>query len=524
MQKPPILILILFISWNVHQLSGQGLSSAQIDSIVHQSMEMMPQAGVAVAVVKDGKIIHEKGYGITSIESKEPVDEHTLFAIASNTKSFTATALAILVDEGKLAWKDKVVQNIPEFKMYDPYVTENFNIQDLLCHRSGLGLGAGDLLFWPGGTNATIDDILNCFQYLEPVSAFRTQYDYDNLMYIIAGEVVARVSGTSWKDFVQERILTPLDMQRSDFMHSIAKDKQNVALPHSSANGQLKLLGDFNDKNGLTGAAGGIYASVHDMSKWLLLQLQEGQYGKELSERLVSKRNIREMWKPHTNVGFSAKPKAPYKTHFSAYGLGWFVEDRNGYVTLEHTGGLPGMLSSTLLIPELNLGVVVLTNADPGGYSYFSIRAEIMDAFLNVERKDWISIAQQWITARASKGDSVLNAAWDIAKTKDSNHLDLNNFIGTYQDKWFGKIEVNLQDDKLWFNTEKSPKLNGEMFFYKASTFAIKMEYTDMICDAFAIFSLDENGKAIGMKLKAISPNTDFSFDYQDLNFSRIDE
>lgn len=507
-----------------YTLYGQGLSSEQIDSIVSKSMEMMPQVGLAVAVVQNGKVVHSKGYGIASLTSKTKVDENTLFAIASNSKSFTSAALAILVDEGKLNWDDKVVDHIPEFRMYDPYVTANFNIQDLLTHRSGLGLGAGDLLFWPGGTNSTISDVLNSFQHLKPVSAFRTKYDYDNLMYIVAGEVVARVSGMSWAEFVQSRIMAPLGMNRSSFMNDNSRDQNNLALPHSSATGKLKEIGEFEDLQRVTGAAGGIYSSVNDMTKWLLLQLNEGRYGVDLSESLISTENHAEMWKPQTNTGFDAKPNSPYKTHFRAYGLGWGVSDRNGYVNLEHTGGLPGMLSSTLLIPELNVGIVVLTNSDPGGYSYWTIRAELLDAFIGVDRTDWISEAAKWIQENEAIGDSVLTAVWNIASNSATDQLDFNDFIGTYQDNWFGNVEISLRDGRLWFQALKSPLLNGEMFFYKASTFAIKMEYTDMNCDAFAIFNLDENGKAISMKMKGISPNIDFSFDYQDLDLVRIDE
>ena len=203
--------LLLFSS----TLLGQALRSSQIDSLVQASMGLRPQAGVAIAVVKDGKVVHLKGYGVRSINSGEKVDEHTLFAIASNSKAFTTTALAMLVEEGKITWQDKVVDHIPEFTMYDPYVKENFNIQDLVTHRSGLGLGAGDLMFFPDGSNFSIKDVLKSFQHQMPVSAFRTKYDYDNLLYVVAGELIARVSGMSWAEFVESKIMRPLGMSRS---------------------------------------------------------------------------------------------------------------------------------------------------------------------------------------------------------------------------------------------------------------------------------------------------------------------
>jgi CubicO group peptidase (beta-lactamase class C family) len=202
------LSVVLFFSPNIKAQ----LSTVQVDSIMQVAMQTFNAAGSAIAIVKDGKIIFSKGYGVTSIKTKHKVNEHTNFAIASNSKAFTTTALALLVEEGKLNWNDKVKIHIPEFKMYNAYVTENFNIQDLLTHRSGLGLGIGDLMFFPDGSDFTIDDLLSSFQHFEPVSAFRTKFDYDNLLYLVAGEVIARVSGMPWEDFISQRIFKPLNM------------------------------------------------------------------------------------------------------------------------------------------------------------------------------------------------------------------------------------------------------------------------------------------------------------------------
>jgi CubicO group peptidase (beta-lactamase class C family) len=517
----PIVSLICLLL-HVSIASGQKISSSQIDSIVHSAMSQMTHVGLAVAVIQDGEVIHSKGYGIASVSSGQKVNDQTLFAIASNSKSFTAAALAILVDEGKLDWNDKVVKYIPEFKMYDSYVTENFNIIDLLTHRSGLGLGAGDLLFFPDGSDFGIEDVLNSFQYQKPMSAFRTKFDYDNLLYVVAGEVVARISGMTWAEFVESRIMKPLGMNRTAGVYQNLQDKSNVAIPHSTANGKIKELTTYLKADGSLGAAGGIYSSVNDMSKWLLVQLNEGKYGPDLSKQLFSAQSQHIMWQPHTNMGFSAKPGDSYHTHFRAYGLGWFMSDKNGYIAIEHTGGLPGMLSSTLVLPELNAAVVVLTNADPGGRSFWSIRAEIMDLFIGAERKDWITEMKNRIESSESKGDSVVAAVWKVVSESKTDHLDLNNFTGMYKDNWFGDVEISLNEDKLQFRSLKSPKLTGEMFYYRANTFAVKWLYQDMPCDAFAMFNLDENGKAIGIKMKGISPNIDFSFDFQDLDLYRV--
>jgi len=521
MKKRNLLISSVICLFIGHSLFGQVLNSKQIDSLVYKAMNISPSVGIAVAVVKDGKVIHSKGYGIKSIENKNKVDEHTLFAIASNSKAFTAAALAILVDEGALKWNDKVVDHVSEFKMYNDYVTANFTIVDLLTHRSGLGLGAGDLMIFPDGADFTIMDVLNSFQYQKSTSAFRTKYDYDNLLYIVAGEIVARLSGMSWADFVQSRIFMPLGMNNSVPTSSRLQENANLAMPHDSEGEQIKQLPIYNSD--LVAAAGGIYANVEDLSKWMMMQLNRGKYGSDLTHELFSEKQQNQMWKPHTNLGFTTKPNPRTKTHFAAYGLGWGIRDKQGKIVLSHTGGLPGMLSKTVLVPELNLGIVVLTNSLPGGNAYNSIPEMILDSYLEIEEKDWIKEMAERAEARGIESDSVTAAVWKIVSKNKASKINLNDYTGTYKDNWFDEVEIALKDGKLWFTSKRSPKLNGEMYFYKATTFAIKWEYTDMNADAFATFNLNEEGKGIGIKMKGISPNIDFSFDFQDLDLKRVE-
>ena len=504
-----------------HSLLGQGINSDQIDALVARALETTPSVGIAVAVVKDGEVIHSKGYGNKSIEDKKKVDNHTLFAIASNSKAFTATALSILVDEGKLKWDDKVIDHISEFKMYNDYVTANFTIIDLLTHRSGLGLGAGDLMIFPDGADFTIEDVLTSFQFQKPTSAFRTKYDYDNLLYIVAGEVVARLSGMSWADFVQTKIFLPLEMNNSVPTNSRLQENANLALPHDSEGDRIKQLPSYDSD--LVAAAGGIYASVDDLSKWMIMQLNRGKYGNDLSIELFSERQQNQMWKPHTNLWFTTKPDPRTNTHFTAYGLGWVIKDEQGKVVISHTGGLPGMLSKTILVPELNLGIVVLTNSLPGGLSYYSIPEMILDSYLDIDEKDWIKEMADRAKATGSESDSVTTAVWKVVNENKSSVIDLNDYTGIYKDNWFGNVEIALKDGKLRFTSQRSPKLNGQMYFYKATTFAIKWEYADMNADAFATFSLNEEGRGMAIKMKGISPNIDFSFDFQDLDLKRVE-
>jgi len=524
MKKSKVLFFIIFNLFVAESVFSQEFDSIQIDSLVNKAMTISPSAGVAVVVVKDDKIVHMKGYGVTSINTNEKVDKNTLFAIASNSKAFTTAAFAMLVDQGKLGWNDKVVKHIPEFKMYDPYVTENFNIQDLLTHRSGLGLGAGDLLFFPDGSDFGIEDVLNSFQYQKPVSAFRTQYDYDNLLYVAAGEVVARVSGMSWTEFVETQIMKPLGMENSAGLYQRLKNKSNVASPHATENGKLKGLKHFTKNDESLGAAGGIYANVNDLSKWLFLHLNNGKYGDTLGKQLISEKNHAELWKAHTNIAFNAQPTSPYKTHFTAYGLGWELSDVDGKIKVEHTGGLPGMLSRTVLIPEMDLGIIVLTNTDSGGYGYYTISQEILESYLGIDAGDYISMGKTRVEESANKSDKITDAVWETVANADKNAINPADYIGIYKDNWFGKIEVFLKENQLWFKSYRSPKLKGPMQFYQANTFAIKWDYQDMNCDAFAMFTLDEDGKAQSIKMKGISPDIDFSFDFQDLNLVRVQE
>ncbi|MCR9263109.1 MAG: serine hydrolase [Flavobacteriaceae bacterium] len=516
--------LPLFLLWAISAVFGQGFTASQIDSLVNRSMEMMPQVGLAVAVIENGKVIHSKGYGKLSVDSNEEVNEHSLFQIASNTKAFTAAALAILVDQGKLKWDDWVVQHIPEFTMYNAYVRENFTIVDLLTHRSGLGLGAGDLMFFPPGADYKIEDVLNSFQYFKPTSDFRTKYDYDNLLYIVAGEVIARVSGQTYDEFIEQHILGPLGMDRTAVRYKRLKSTQNVASAHSTENGNIRKVERYVKGEGPLVASGGIYSSVHDMSKWIMAQLQQGKYGEALDKQIFSSERQVEMWRPYTFISFQPRPEPGNRYHFGAYGLGWRISNRYDHTVISHAGGLPGMLSSVVMVPELNSAVVVLTNGAPGGNSYHTISSAIRDEWIRKDRWDYLASAKQQLESGQAEADATLDAVWESATISDVKKLGASSFLGTYEDKWFGKVSIENHGGKLWFRSLRSPQLNGEMFHYKDNTFAVKMAYTDMQCDAFAIFEMDASGNPIGIQMKGISPNMDFSFDYQDLDLVRIKE
>jgi CubicO group peptidase (beta-lactamase class C family) len=512
-------VLFIFLVLGTISISAQTISSVEIDSLVEKTLNTFDVPGIAVAVVKDDKVIHSKGYGVRSLKTNLKVDSNTLFGIASNSKAFTTAALGILVDEKKLSWDDKVIDYIPEFRLYSPYVTQEFTIRDLLTHRSGLGLGAGDLMIWPGSNDFTLKDIIHNLRYLKPVSGFRTKYDYDNLMYIVAGEVVARVSGKSWEEFIETRIMQPLNMTGSAAAYSRIKNKTNVIDPHVPIDGKVQVIErEFSE---VGDAAGGIYSNLTDMCKWIIMQMNNGKYGDGLNNQLFSEEVHETIWSPQTIIqtgGTSA-----YNTHFASYGLGWFLSDVKGYKQVTHTGGLSGIVTQVTLIPEMKLGIIVLTNQQSGA-AFTAITNTIKDSFFGIKGVDRIKQYYEASMRSESRAKAITDAIWkDIElqqKSSQTKPVD-SLYTGTYSDNWLGEATISVKKGKLWFDSKRSPKLTGELIFYKANTFVIRWNDRSMDADAFAMFDLDETGKASGMKMKPISPLTDFSYDFQDLDFSR---
>ena len=511
------IITILIVGINLYA-NAQVITSSQIDSLATLTLKTFDVPGIAVAIVKDGKVIHSKGYGVRSLNSRLPVDVNTDFGIASNSKAFTAAGLGILIDEGKLKWDDKVTVYIPEFRMYNPYVTEEFTIRDLLKHRSGLGLGAGDLMFWPDSSDFTKKDMIHNLRYLKQVSSFRTKFDYDNNLYMVAGEVLSRVSGMTWEDFIQRNILDPLNMTGTAPSYKLLKNKSNVIDPHAPVDGVVKVI--RRDWNESANAAGGIYSNLTDMCKWSIMQMHDGKYGDGLIKKLFTNEVHEDMWTPQTIM--PVRGETPYNTHFASYGLGWFLSDVHGYKQATHTGGLAGIVTQVTLIPELQLGIIVFTNQQAGA-AFTSITNTIKDSYFGIKDRNWIKINHDRVmTAEANEKD-ITNKVWKDIEAQQGNNTktDMTLFTGTYSDKWFGDVVITVKEGKMFFQSKRSFLLNGEMLSYKGNTFIVKWKERSMDADAFVMFDLDNNGKPSGMKMKAISPLTDFSFDFQDLEFKK---
>jgi len=515
---PGGLLLIFFLAVSILS-DAQLISSREIDSLVALTMKTFDVPGIAVAIVKENKVIHSKGYGVRSLTTRQKVDSNTLFGIASNSKAFTAAALGILVDEKKLKWDDRVIDYIPEFRLYDPYVTREFTISDLLTHRSGLGLGAGDLMIWPGNNNFTLEDIIYNLRYLQPVSSFRTKYDYDNLMYIVAGEVVASVSGMSWEEFIEKRIMQPLNMTGSAGSFSRLKDKSNVIDPHAPVNGKIQVIG--RDINDISSAAGGIYSNISDMCKWIKMQMNEGRYGEGTKKQLFSREVHRTMWSPQTIIRVS--DSSDYNTHFAAYGLGWRLSDYRGYKQVGHSGSLAGIVTMVTLIPELKLGIIVFTNQQSGD-ALRSITNSVLDRYFGIKGIDRIKQYNEATLRDLTNAKKIADEIWkdvEAQQQKLTAKPDYTIYTGTYTDSWFGEIIISEKNGKLWFDSKRSTNLSGQMVPFKGNTFIVKWNDRSLDADAYVMFNLDISGKAFEIKMKAISPLTDFSYDFHDLNFKR---
>ncbi|MCW8833790.1 MAG: serine hydrolase [Colwellia sp.] len=483
-----------------------------IEAAIQQAMSTFQVPGVAVAIVKDNNVVMSKGFGVIEHGKSTKVTPDTLFGIASNTKAMTAALLASLVDEGKLTWRTKVIDIIPEFQMPDAYVTREFTIIDLLSHNSGLGLGAGDLMIWPQ-TTLTNADVIKGLKYLPQVSSFRSEFAYDNLMYVIAGEIIAKMTGMSWQEAIQTRIFTPLDMKNTRPTFSmIPASNHNVARAHVSLDGKLNVVGgNFLEK---FTSAGSVASSVNDMALWLKAQLNQGVYSEK--SRLFSAEQSQAMWQARTLLPVSEAATKQDKTHFSAYGLGWFLKDYHGVKLVHHSGGILGMVSKVVLVPEENLAMIVLTNQQ-SGYAFNAIYQQILNEYLELPQKNWVTYYHEKQKKRKAKEQKRLAKLADSVDKNSRHSLPLKAYAQTYKDNWYGDIDISYKNNQLHMQFGNTPELKGNIEHYQHNTFIVRWLDRTLEADAFVNFHLDEEGGIEYATMKAVSHATDFSFDFHDL-------
>jgi len=506
----------LFVS--VASLLGVFILNAQtqpknLDAYVESVQKAFEVPGIALAIVKDGKVVVAKGYGIRKLGEAAKVDEHTTFGIASNSKAFTATALGILVEEGKLEWDAPVFRYLPWFRLSDPYVTREMTVRDLLVHRSGLGLGAGDLLWWPPSTYNR-KEIARRLQFIPLATSFRSTYAYDNVLYLVAGELIEAVSGQTWEDFVATRILAKVGMADSKPRHSDATGEGNIAATHARIDGNVRPVNPFASDN--TNPAGGINASARDMAKWLITQLDSGRVAD--GTRLFSRQTSAQLWRVVTPLPIGNPPPelAPLRANFSGYALGFEVRDYHGYKLVQHTGGLPGYVSKVAMIPELKIGVAVLTNQEAGA-AFESIVYFVLDHYLGAPKMDWLAAYKSRYDGQVSMLAQMEKQTLSKRDTSMRPPLPLASYAGTYTDAWYGDVTVGFEEGKLAIQFDHTPSLSGDLEYWQYDTFIAKWRDRELRADAFVTFFLNPDGTIDQVKMKAVSPATDFSFDFQDL-------
>ena len=484
-----------------------------LDDVAERARKEFNVPGIAVVVVKDGKVVTEKGYGVRRLGDPAPVTAHTLFGIASNTKIFTSAALAILVDEGKLNWDDRVVDRLPGFQMSDAYVSREMRIRDLLCHRSGLPLGGGDLMFWPA-TDLTADQINYRLRFVPLETSFRSAYAYDNILYNVAGALIKEISGQSWADFVKTRFFTPLNMRDSKTSIRDIDANTDVVAPHAIDEGKLRPLTHVPLDN--NAPAGAIVSSVDDMSRWVIALLNKGDMGD--GKRLFSEGQARTLWTPLTILPVSAPPAelSEAKAYFADYAMGEVLRDYRGHLLVTHTGGLQGMVSIVAMLPELNVGVVVLTNQEETG-AFASIAYTVLDHYLEAPPKDWV-VAFGTITKRRTEEATKAVAGASAQRNASSKpSLSLDSYAGRYRDPWYGDVVVEKKGDGLGIRFTHSPALTGRLEHWQQDTFVARWNDRSLLADAYITFSLNPDGSIDTARMKAVSPLTDFSFDFQHL-------
>ena len=489
------------------------LSARQIDEVVESARKAFDVPGVAVAVIQPGQAPYLKGYGTRDGASSPPVDAGTLFGIGSISKAFTTTAIAMLAQEGKLDWNDPVIKHIPEFRMADPWVTREFTIRDLVTHRSGLGPYAGDLIILTD-SKANRKQVYQALANLPAATSFRTTYAYDNLLYIVAGDLVERVSGQSWQDFVTARILKPLDMSGcvADQLR-LGKDAPK-AVAHDYADGKLEAV-DFPLPQ-VTVPAGGIFCNAQGMAKWMAFNLGAPSAVK------LDKARAEELFRPVTPTPTNPTAAQYAGASFSAYGLGWFLQDSYGRREAQHGGGLPGMVSQISIFPGSGFGVMVMSNKSTRASSAIAMR--LANLAFSDHPQDFIP------KMGAGELQAVAQAAKTVTDVKASPRagfaaraaLPPASYVGRYRDPWFGEVEVRVDNGALVMDLG-SKSLTGPLNHVDGDLFVAAWRDRGLNADAYANFRQDEQGRIVAISMQAVSPRTDPSFNFHDLHLVRED-
>jgi CubicO group peptidase (beta-lactamase class C family) len=501
-----------------------------INTRIEEIRNQVGVPGMSVTIVEDGRVTLAQGFGVRRLNTNERVDADTIFQLGSVGKAFTSAALAVLVDRGEIAWDDKVIDHIPWFQMHDPWVTREMTVRDLLVHRSGLGLGAGDLLFVPR-SNLSRAETVRRLRYIEPSTSFRSGYAYDNVLYAVAGQLVEEVSGKTWERFMREDVLVPGGMRTATSDRVERRRTRNRAWPHARRDGPMHGMGtqimlddsgrgEFDPELGANASpAGGVAASANDMGRWISIQLARGALPE--GGRLFSEAQAREMWRPQIHVPFGQAPPpvAASTPQFNAYALGWTERDYRGHRLMMHTGAVFGAQAIIILIPERNVGFSVAINSEDGEAA-LGVAYELLDHYLGVPYYNWGDAWQQFVQQRDAQAVALLQTQ-TATPVQAGPSLAVERYAGEYADAWYGAMSITNADGRLIMDFKQTPGMTGELTHWQYDTFRVTWR-DPLIEPAYVTFALDADGAIDRISMRAVSPLADFSFDYHDLDFRPV--
>lgn len=504
-------ILFLLISWfiSLNYSNAQNIQLDSLDLFVNQLIEDFDVPGLSIGIVQNDSIIYLKGYGTREIRTDNRVDENTLFAIGSISKSFTALTLGILVDEGKIKWDDKVVSYLPYFELYDPYVTANFTIRDLLTHRSGLKDVSGGTLWYHSDLSRV--DIIKNFKYLEPVSGFREKPAYQNIMYMAAGEIVREVTGQEWDNFLKERVFNKLGMSNSTSISSVRESNKNLALPHIWNESYDKESIEQEKMDNLA-AAGSIYSSANEMNIYMRLLLNDGVFEQDT---IVSEEVINEIFTPQILYPIR---NPPFGNEFSSYGFGWWLTPIDGHKVIEHSGGVDGMSANLVMIKDMNLGFVILTN-EAEEPATFLLSAKLMEMIFQDTSFDMYNRVK---VIRGKRLDGYKNAPSQKKRIDDTQpSLGTEFYAGVYSDKMYGKINIKqLNEKELEIEFTHSPVFKGKLKHWHFDTYQIDW-YDIRVPNGYLTFNFNSDREIVGFD---IDQDNLLDVDFSELTIKRLKE
>ncbi len=496
----PVLILML----SIHAYGNNAPDLKKLNTDLQQWQEKFETPSLAVGIIKDGKVVFNRAYGKSNLKKNMKTTADTVYRIGSCSKAFTTAALAILVDEGKIKWDDKVRDHLPEFRLSDAYVSGHATVEDLLIHRIGFKTFDGDLLWYR--TDYSADDILERIARLPLAHEFRTTKGYSNIMYIAAGKLIERVSGMKLEQFIAEKIFKPLGMISSTLVFDDVASHNNFAKPYK---GTTELPGEAYE---IIGAAGGVNTTVNDMLNWARMLLESGKMGEN---RVLSKESITTLFAPHMINPLGGMEKY-MGLNFYLYGYGWNLFEYAGRKIVTHQGALPGYVANIILVPEEKLGIVTFTNEL--SMLPWAAGMEILDLYTGANKREWVADALRYNSMmRTSKDDKAKRL--ESARTRDTKpSLSQEKYEGIYRDDYYGDAEISIKDGKLYVSLLPTDgKLAGSMEHYHYDTFRI--DFGDPYIPAGLLtFSLNEKGEIAGFSLK-IGAN---DFNFENLNFRKI--